>query len=135
MLREHESGTPEEWMRIARSDFAYAQAPVPDRGILAVPCFHAQQAVEKSLKAVLHYLAIDFPRTHNLDVLVSLLPQGAVFPFDRRHIAALTDYAATARYPGEYEDITEQERDDAVRLAQGVVDWAGHVISGQTTLI
>ena len=31
-------------------------------------CFHAQQAVEKFLKAFLVYHEIDFPKSHDLDV-------------------------------------------------------------------
>src|SRR5436309_1859575 len=38
-------------------------------------CFHAQQCIEKYLKAVLVYNGVDFPRTHNLSVLIVLLPQ------------------------------------------------------------
>ena len=33
-------------------------------------CFHAQQAVEKYLKAFLVHHNIDFPRTHDLDFLL-----------------------------------------------------------------
>ena len=46
-------GSPEDWLRHARSDLALAQQwQVPDV-LLAALCFHAQQTVEKSLKAVL----------------------------------------------------------------------------------
>ena len=33
-------------------------------------CFHAQQAVEKFLKAFLVFHNIDFPKTHDLDFLL-----------------------------------------------------------------
>lgn len=33
-------------------------------------CFHAQQAVEKYLKAFLIYHDVDFPRTHDVDFLL-----------------------------------------------------------------
>ena len=33
-------------------------------------CFHAQQAVEKYLKAFLAYHNVDFPRTHDVDFLI-----------------------------------------------------------------
>jgi HEPN domain-containing protein len=42
------------------------------------PCFHAQQAIEKSLKALLTYRQTVFPRTHDLlrllDLTLPLLP-------------------------------------------------------------
>ena len=33
--------------------------------------YHAQQAVEKAIKAVLVLCGIDFPRTHDLDFLLA----------------------------------------------------------------
>lgn len=38
-------------------------------------CFHAQQCVEKYLKALLTSRGTRFPRTHDLVVLVELLPR------------------------------------------------------------
>ncbi len=35
-------------------------------------CFHAQQAAEKYLKTFLVYHSVDFPRTHDLNLLLSL---------------------------------------------------------------
>ena len=40
--------------------------------------FHAQQAIEKSLKAVLSAQSIEYPRTHNLAMLLELLRSRAV---------------------------------------------------------
>jgi HEPN domain-containing protein len=37
-------------------------------------CYHAQQCAEKYLKAQLVLLGRDFPKTHDLGVLVALLP-------------------------------------------------------------
>jgi HEPN domain-containing protein len=38
-------------------------------------CFHAQQCVEKYLKAFFVVLEIEFPRTHDIEILVSLMPR------------------------------------------------------------
>ena len=40
-------------------------------------CFHAQQCVEKHLKALLALSKTDFPKTHNIEELMALLPKGA----------------------------------------------------------
>lgn len=37
-------------------------------------CFHAQQCVEKYLKALLVWKGIDFPKTHDLEKLIGMLP-------------------------------------------------------------
>jgi HEPN domain-containing protein len=39
--------------------------------------FHAQQAAEKMLKAVLASRGVDYPKTHNLRVLIELLANTA----------------------------------------------------------
>jgi HEPN domain-containing protein len=40
-------------------------------------CFHAQQAVEKYLNALLAAHGVQFPKTHNIHKLVEILPVGA----------------------------------------------------------
>ena len=47
---------------------------------LATACFHAQQAIEKSLKAVLFLHQIESRRTHDLVQLAQLLRQHGVEP-------------------------------------------------------
>ena len=53
--------------------------------------FHAQQAVEKSLKSVLTRHEIEFPRTQNLTMLIELLRLHAITqPPDADDLACLT---------------------------------------------
>ena len=40
--------------------------------------FHAQQAAEKLLKALLTLHGLDYPRSHDLSVLLALLGQGGI---------------------------------------------------------
>ena len=63
-------------------------------------CFHAQQCVEKYLKAMLVLEGIDFPKTHNLKSLMGLLPDRACPSLSAEEQQRLTDYATGARYPG-----------------------------------
>ncbi len=46
--------------------------------------FHAQQAIEKRLKAVLAFCGIDFERTHSIGYLTSLLEIRAELAPDRK---------------------------------------------------
>lgn len=39
-------------------------------------CFHAQQCVEKYIKALLVLCRVDFPKTHDIRRLVTILPPG-----------------------------------------------------------
>src|SRR6266478_6775118 len=47
-------------------------------------CFHAQQCVEKYIKALLVFRAISFPKTHDIDKLRSLLPPKLRPQLDRK---------------------------------------------------
>jgi len=55
----------EEWIKIAEEDFQAAEH-LFERSLFRMVCYHAQQAVEKILKAVLTENEIEFSRTHNI---------------------------------------------------------------------
>ena len=65
------------WMAYAKSDLdaAYALLEKGDFFPRQI-CFMAQQAGEKALKAVLVFLDISFPLTHDLDHIRELIPEG-----------------------------------------------------------
>ena len=64
-------------------------------------CFHAQQAVEKFLKAYLVFHGIDFPKTHDLDFLLLECKKvnNKVFDID---LGSLTDFGVSIRYPDDF---------------------------------
>jgi len=83
-------------------------------------CFHAQQCVEKYLKAFLVLRRINFPKTHDIKELIVLLPSNSrpkLTPEEQRRLA---DYATVTRYPGDYEPISLAETRRAVRIARRV---------------
>lgn len=83
-------------------------------------CFHAQQCVEKYLKAFLVIKGIDFPRTHDIERLVALLPENIWLRLSIEEQRRLTAYATVTRYPGEYEPILFAEAQQSVRIARRV---------------
>jgi len=61
--------------------------------------FHAQQAVEKWLKAVMANLGLPQQRTHDIDQLGRVLEEhGVQLPVPRPRLAELTDFAVPLRY-------------------------------------
>ena len=63
---------PREWLNRAESNLALAKNRV-EGAYLEDLCFQAQQAAEKSIKAVMIKRGIDFPYVHDLRRLLALL--------------------------------------------------------------
>jgi len=123
-----DTGSPHEWMRYAEADLALARAPLPEGAFYEQLCFHAQQAVEKSLKALLVRSNIDFPFTHDLQLLVDLLPAGIPTTPALVVAARLTPFSVGGRYPGEEEPVSEEEYREVLGCAEEIVTWAGRQI-------
>lgn len=88
--------------------------------------FHAQQAVEKLLKAVLASRQIDYPFTHDIERLIRLLRQSALEPrFPVAEASDLTGWAAAYRYGEPDEEI---DRIQALTLIEAVRAWAESLI-------
>jgi HEPN domain-containing protein len=73
---------------------------------------------------------VPFPKTHNIGVLLELLPAGTPRDTALEEALSLTDYAVTSRYPGEIEDVTTEELSAAVGIAERVVAWASKIAAG-----
>jgi HEPN domain-containing protein len=114
-----------EWMRHAWQDMAVVRLVEKDEIAPEIITFHAQQAVEKALKALLIQRQIDFPRTHVIGVLISLCKEsGYKIDENLEEAATLSRYAVASRYPGETDPITRQEAKIAAELANQVLDWS-----------
>jgi HEPN domain-containing protein len=85
--------------------------------------FHAQQAAEKFLKAVLVWHQVEFPKTHDIGRLTDLLKTVDSGLADRvREASALTPYAVEARYPSDVPEPTLAEAREALSIATRVRD-------------
>ena len=92
MLNEkHFPGSPADWLRYAHSDLELANIKRPPNVLLEGLCFHAHQAAEKALKAVLVDKGIPFSKTHNIRTLIDLLPKEFTPPPEVEDAAKLTD--------------------------------------------
>lgn len=86
--------------------------------------FHAQQAVEKWLKAVLGSRGIEFEYTHDLRRLIAeVTAVVGEFPFDNAQVVALTEHAVPLRYD-EILDTEPIDRQATLALVNDVGDWA-----------
>ena len=117
--------TPEEWMKHAESDLALAQLARDNATVLPQQiCFHAQQAAEKALKALLLFHKIDFPLTHDIEELLEIIEgSGIAIPADIEEAGMLTPYAVETRYPGYWGVISKADLFEAIDLSKRVMDW------------
>ena len=113
------------WFVDATADLASARSLSAHRDEGTAPfasAFHAQQAVEKGLKALLVWHGVDFPARHDLGLLLDLVPAGSaaremdvrgltVYAVDQRYVAGLGNPMDPDERP------TWDEADEAVRAA------------------
>ena len=99
-----------------------------DDGIIG---FHAQQACEKALKAVLAVAAEDIPLSHNLGYLHELVSVAVEdVPDAVADVAWLNPWAVAMRY----EDAGSQlDREAAVAAAAATAEWATTVVAGHSS--
>ena len=121
----------QEWLRFAGEDLKAARKLCGDPDMLPnIVGFHAQQAVEKSIKALLIHAGIRFPFTHDLTELFELyVSLGRPLPFDPAKMDELTPYAAQRRYPGYVHQPGVREQQRLLALAEEVFAWAKSVVS------
>lgn len=93
--------TTQEWLIRATEDLSAAQVLLSRPDLTNMVAFHAQQTVEKALKAVIEELDLGFVKTHSLTRLYGLV--GAYFPVirDMDMLDRLDAVYIEARYPGD----------------------------------
>jgi len=124
-------GTAREWLARARGALALARAQKTNEILYEDLCYEAQQAVEKALKALLVFRGRKFRFTHDLEELATeIVGHDTEAPELLKEAIALTRYAVEARYPGPYEPATQEEHQEALRLADAVVAWVTETIEG-----
>ena len=90
-------------LRLAHRDAAAFAALLVAPGVaLPVALFHAQQAVEKPLEAVMCLRGLGYPRTHDLEELAARLADAGCTPaIGEAGLNRLTPYAVEYRYDDE----------------------------------
>ena len=122
MTPQHEEA--ERFLRLAKRDQAAFKALLNVTTVdPAVACFHAQQAAEKALKAVMCLHSLEFRRTHDLEALAGILNKIDVTPPVADHdLRCLTPYAVEFRYDDAAIHLISGEA--AGQLISAVLAWA-----------
>jgi HEPN domain-containing protein len=114
-------------MRKAALDLAVVRKLLGDGEIAdEIIGFHAQQAAEKMLKAVLSAHRVAYRRTHDLVELIDLLSKNKIgFPQPLERIRELTPFAVELRYDDPLNDaLATLDRSWASDSLQGLLKWA-----------
>lgn len=116
----------EEWLKIATEDYQAAQC-LFNESLYRMTCYHAQQAVEKTLKALLTEKEISFGRIHNvIDLKQALSDIGLEVPLNDEE-ATFLNSVYKSRYPlnlgllpqGEP---TKKDAEQAINIASKILD-------------
>ncbi len=113
-----------DWLAKAATDLLVCERLLGQGAALAeAVAFHAQQAAEKSLKALLVARQVEFPKTHDIERLLELVALGdGPLAEALADAAELTPFGVEYRYPGEYAPVTAQTANACVSLARKVHD-------------
>ncbi len=107
--------TVKKWIMKADNDLKIAKDELRmENPATDMICFHAQQCVEKYLKAFLIFNGVEIPRTHDIAHLIALCAEldPEFENLNRVEVVALTDYAVEVRYP---EDFYFPDVEEAIR--------------------
>ncbi len=112
-----------DWIKRAINSLYLAKVDKTENIVFEDLCFHAQQAVEKGLKAILIKNNVEPPRTHNLIFLLNQVSKIQNIPEKAASIINLEEYSILTRYPGDYQSIGEDEYKASVRIAEEALGW------------
>ena len=114
------------WLALAEADVRIAQlvmeAPDASAEMYGLACFHAQQAAEKGLKALLTKRGVAFPRTHDNAYLLAALAE-STSPELQDASALLAEYGVGPRYPGVAAGRSQAEAQEALAACSAVFAW------------
>lgn len=122
-----------QWLRKAENDLISAEHELSfseEEMITDTVCFHAQQAVEKFLKAFLISNNYEFGNTHNLEYLLQLCGN-----FDKTilqyKLGNLTSFAVKVRYPDNYYSTDYEDAKEAFKIAKTIKEKILPKIKGE----
>ena len=119
-MDEEKAVVIKRWLIKADHDLITAKVMLKnDPSVTDTICFHAQQCVEKALKAFLVFADIHVEKTHYLPRLVEICAAVDKTFYELTQLAReLTDYAVEVRYIDDWREISLEEAVEAVNKAE-----------------
>jgi len=123
----------ESWINRAKSSLEIAKTRNSNLVQYEDLCYQAQQAVEKAIKGMLIYFNVEPQFTHNIGILLEELSAYVNISDETKKAIKLTKYAVQTRYPGEYDDITQEDYEESVKIAKTILEWVENEIEIKKT--
>jgi len=117
----------EAWLKISAEDLQSA-AVLSDQKLFRPACYHAQQSVEKCLKALIVDRDIDIPRTHNILDLINAAKKLGYSVTMTDEDAVFLSSIYRARYPSDagllpLGEPIAQDAERALKIAREIANW------------
>ena len=90
-----------EWLNAAEDDLITIENLLDNPILTNIIAFHSQQAIEKSIKAIIEEFGVTFERTHNLQTLLIKIEEIIQISCNELIISELDRLYIDARYPGD----------------------------------
>lgn len=91
-----------EWLKAAADDLIAIRSLIDNPILTNIVAFHSQQAVEKSMKAVIEEFDIPFIKTHSIQTLFLKIESIISFSVNELIISELDRLYLDSRYPGDF---------------------------------
>ena len=123
----------ENWIDYAETDLEAAKILfAKGEFFFHVAMFHAHEAAEKSIKAILIIEEIKFPKTHDLDQLLSLLEEQKTIDANLYTlISPLQEFTVEVRYPNDDILITDRDIQHAINSSSEILALAKKKINSK----
>jgi HEPN domain-containing protein len=92
--------TTTEWLTAADDDLSAMKLIITDTGLTHIVAFHAQQAIEKTLKSVIEEFELGNHKSHSIKTLIGIISDHIDIKIEEEIIAALESLYIESRYPG-----------------------------------
>lgn len=92
----------EEWLKSAQDDLRVIERIIQDERLTHMVAFHAQQCIEKSLKAIIEEYGMDLARIHSLERLFEIVRRYIEIDVDIVLMEKLDKLYIDSRYPADF---------------------------------
>ncbi len=115
------------WVELAKRDLYASKKSKDDKFITNISCFHAQQAIEKILKAMLEEKDLPVPKIHDLIKLYKIVQDSFNIKLNEENLQKISVVYVETRYPSDIGLLPSgfpsvEEANEIYNLAEGIFE-------------